>query len=108
MAFKITRKPTYKTEIKVEMPNGKGKRDVEKFMAEFKFLGIEKLDELKEKPHREVMSEVLVGWEDMVDDNGDPVEFNDLHKKALFDIPQAFDALVAGFWNSIFGAKKGN
>lgn len=108
MAFKISRKPTYKTEISVSMPTEKGKRETEKFWAEFKHVGVERLDELRAIPHREVLKEVLVGWSGMVDDDNEDVPFNETNMQIVFDIPQALEALIAGFWNSIFGAKKGN
>ena len=108
MSFKIARKPTYKHEIAVSMPTEKGKRETEKFMAEFKHVGRERLDELRAIPHREVLNEVLVGWTGLIDEDGQEVPFNELNKNIVFDIPQAFEALALGFWASIFGAKKGN
>lgn len=108
MAFKLALKPTYFAQISVSVPNEHGKRDVSKFSAEFKRVGLDRLNELRTMPHPEVLAEVLVGWKDLHDENGDDVPFNDDTKKALFDIPQAFDALVASFWDSIFGAKAKN
>jgi hypothetical protein len=108
MAFKITRTPTYKVPVKVEIPNEKGKKDVETITAIFNRIGLERLNELKDVKHPEVLREVLAGWEGVVDDDGEEVPFTEANRLAMFDIPQAFDALVAAFWNSIFGAKKGN
>lgn len=108
MAFRISRNPTYQTQIVVSMPGNNGKRETEKFMAEFKHVGTDRLDELRSIPHREVLNEVLVGWSGMIDDNGDEVPFNEVNRKIVYDIPQALDALIKGFWTSIFGASKGN
>lgn len=108
MAFKLARKETYETEIAVSMPGDKGKRTTEKFLARFKHVELTRLDELRSVPHREVLDEVLVGWSGMVDENDEPVPFNNETRAAVYEIPQAFEALVQGFWTSIFGAKKGN
>ncbi|MFC7515097.1 hypothetical protein ACFQUU_08785 [Herbaspirillum sp. GCM10030257] len=77
-------------------------------MAEFNYVDLDELDELRGKTHKEVMERVLAGWNDLIDENGDQVPFNVATKKALYVIPQAFEALVKGFWESIYGAKRGN
>lgn len=106
--FKLAQSPTYRVLIAVAIPGENGKVQKESFTAEFKRVGLDRLTELKDVKHPEVLSEVLVNVHDLVDEAGDAVPFNADTKRALFDIPQAFDALVAGFWNSVFGAKKGN
>lgn len=107
MGFNLSRTPTYKKEITVHMPNEKGGFDAEKFTAHFKRFDTEELDELRKKTGKEVLDAALVGWSDMFD-NGQPVEFSEERRAAMYKIPQALAATLDAFWASIFKAKQGN
>ncbi|MFC7518692.1 hypothetical protein ACFQUU_27145 [Herbaspirillum sp. GCM10030257] len=108
MAFKLALKPTYKTKIVVEIPNDAGRKDKSDFMAEFTRVDMDEIQELKTLPQKEVLERVLVGWSALVDETGHDVPFNAANRDALLKIPQAFEALVEGFWTSIFKAREKN
>lgn len=108
MAFKVAITPSYKTKIIVEILNMNGKHDKSDFMAEFKRFTTEELDDLRKLPQKEVLKEVLIGWSGLLDENNDALPFSPANYEALLAIPQAFAALVEGFWTSIFKAKEKN
>ncbi|NML62269.1 hypothetical protein HHL21_14525 [Massilia sp. RP-1-19] len=108
MAFKVALSPTYQTKIVVETPNNNGKFDKSDFMAEFKRVSFDDLDELRKLPQKEVLEKVLVGWSGLVDEGGSEVHFNPLNVAVVLQIPQAFTSLYEGFWSSIFRAKEKN
>jgi hypothetical protein len=106
--FKLSLTDTYTVKIVVEIPNLKGKTDKSDFMAEFKRCDIDKLDELRALPQRDVIREVLVGWTDLVGDDNQPVLFSTVTRDAVLAIPQAVFALIEAFWGSIHKAKEKN
>lgn len=108
MAFKKSKKPSYKTKIIVNTPNDKGGYDKSDFMAEFKFVDMDEIAELRELQQKDVLERVLVGWSDFLDENNQPVPFNEAELHVMLSIPQAFAALSQGFWGSIFKAREKN
>ncbi|WP_194720823.1 hypothetical protein [Noviherbaspirillum malthae] len=108
MAFKIALKPSYKQKIVVETPNENGRIDKSDFMAEFKRVDMDEIEELRKLPQKEVLQEVLIGWTGLLDENNQDVPYNEVNRMALLKIPQAFEALATGFWASIFKAREKN
>ena len=108
MAFKIAQKASYKVSVKVQTPNDNNGFDTSEFKAEFRRVGMQELDQLRELSQREVMEKVLVGFADLLDADNKELDFNELNLKALLDIPQAQLALTEAFWGSIFKAKEKN
>lgn len=108
MAFKIAQKPTYKVTVKVLTPNDKDGFDTSNFKAEFKRVSMDDLEKLREKTQAEVMKEVLTGFSDLLDEDDNPVDFNDITLQALLNIPQALSGLTEAFWSSIFKVKEKN
>lgn len=108
MAFKIAKSPTYKSKVTVHTPNDKGGFTKEEFTAVFKRVDLDELDGLRQVPGREVLTQVLVGWDDFLDEENKPVPFDEDTQAALLNQPQAFQALVESFWGSIIKAKEKN
>ncbi|KQV78472.1 hypothetical protein ASD15_21915 [Massilia sp. Root351] len=108
MAFKIAVTPTYMAKIVVELLNMHGKHEKSDFMAEFKRVSLDELDELRTLPQKEVLQKVLVGWSGLLDESNTSVPYNQMNFDVVLAIPQAFAALSEGFWASIFKAKEKN
>ena len=81
MPFVIDQKPTYKWKVVVKI-NKDGEVSQEIFTAIFKnisqsrFKEMIKMVEEKQIDDIDVAKEVLLGWEDLVDGNGEEVPFN--------------------------------
>lgn len=108
MAFKIALTPTYRNKVEVETPNGLGTFDKSDFMAEFKRVGYERINELERMVPLDVLQEVLVGWTDLLDESGNQIPFSQEAKKILLDIVPARLALVEAFWGGLSKAKEKN
>ena len=108
MAFKIAKTPTFTALVTVETPNTKGGHDLSKFSAIFRRVDNSKLDELRGLKQREVQDRVLVGWEDFLDDDNQPVDFNADTLSALLDVPEALYGLTLAFWGSVVKAREKN
>ena len=108
MAFIIAITPSYKVKVIVEMPNEAGRIEKSDFMAQFKRVSMDDLDELRKRPQKEVLEEVLIGWTGLLDENKESVPFNQATLASVLAIPQAFSALADSFWGSIFKAKEKN
>lgn len=50
-----------------------------------------------------VVDKALINWEGVVDENGNPIPFDDGCKKHLMTMPEACHAIVEGFCNGITG-----
>ena len=108
MAFKIARTPTFKAKVTVRMANNKGGIDASSFMAEFHRADTEELNELNKLLPKEVMERKLAGWSDLLDEGGQPVEFNELNREIVCKIPEALLALRESFWDNVVIAREKN
>lgn len=52
--------------------------------------------------------EVLEGFEDLIDDDKQPVEFSDVSLEALLAVPEALNATYDQFWKKINAAREKN
>jgi hypothetical protein len=112
--FKIATNPTYAAQVKVDMPGDNGKTVQKVFSATFKRLSQSDLDNLVERLNSKDLSdsalidEVMVGWGDVQDESGTPLEFNDTNLAALLDVYPVRPTIVKTFFASIAGAKAKN
>jgi len=108
MAFRLAQKPTFVARVDVETPNNKGGFDSSHFFAEFKRVNMEEQQPMiKEKP-LEYLPRVILGFTELIDADGNQVEFNDDNLRALLSIPNAVIALRNTFWDAISKAKEKN
>jgi hypothetical protein len=112
--FKIATNPTYTTVVKVDMLADKGKTVQNVFSAIFKRLSQSELDNVMERLGSKELSdsglieEIMVGWDGVTDESGEPLEFNDTNLAALLDVFPVRPTLVKTFFTSIAGAKAKN
>jgi hypothetical protein len=107
MAFNMNLKPTFVARINVETANSKGGIDSSHFMCEFKRPTLDQLDaHFKQKPI-EFLPEVIVGWSEL-NNNGEPVAFNEDHLAALLSIPSAILGLREAYFEAAAKAKSKN
>jgi hypothetical protein len=131
MAFVLKQKPTYTWPLVLIIPNA-GKKERHAFDAIYNRLPQSRIDELielarvteqinrgrvavtdeQEEPEkfitRDVAREVMAGWNDVVDDKGEPVPFTTSALDQLLEIPTVADQIVRGFFASIDAAKRKN
>lgn len=108
MSFCIAVKPTYPWPVKVSMQDGKGGFTTSTFKAIFARQSVDEIEEIKSLQTKEALKRVLVGWSDLVDEDGVAVEFNDENFERLISILPALKGLVDAFWESLAKAKEKN
>jgi len=112
--FKIAANPTYKTKVTVDILGDNGKTTPTVFTAIFKRQSQSELDNMtdrlnaKELLDRDLISEVMVGWGDVADAAGTPLEFNDENLDALLDVHPVRPTIVKAYFASLNGAKAKN
>lgn len=120
--FKIsTVNQTYRTPVTVEVPSGDGKSITHKFAVLFSRKSQDELDELYRRMNAaklqegeqlltddELLNQVLVGWEDVLDDQDRPLDFTPDNFNALKNIYPTRPTLVQSFFDSIKTAKRKN
>lgn len=88
MTFKLAAVRTFKSKIQVRMPNDNGSHTVMTFTALFKALKISEANRLQEtNPELPVLKEVLIGFEDVVDESGAQVAYSEEARDLLLDEP---------------------
>lgn len=111
--LKIDKNPTFKTPVKVFVPVDNGQAE-QTFTAEFRALTRSEMatvDAVTSEGADEFMRRVLVGWDGVVDSDGDPFPFNQQNLETMIDIPFVRQALSAAYFSATSGvkaAKRGN
>ena len=108
MAFILTQKPTFKAPVKVFMPNDNGGHTESTFKATFRLIDIDELTSLRELKPAEVLRKVMVGFDELIDEDKNKVEFNEDNFSALLLIPQAVSAAYRSFQDNLIIAKEKN
>lgn len=108
MPYVIAKTEKFKTPVTVYTPNMQGGHDVSEFFALFKKCDQTEIERLRTLKLKETVAEVLIGWDDFLDEDSRPVEFNVDTKAALLSVPEALLALTQAFWGSIYKAHEKN
>ena len=55
-----------------------------------------------------IANEVLIGWEDVKDEEGNDIPFNKSTKKKLLDVPMLASVIVESYFTSLVEEKRKN
>jgi len=109
MAFKLsTVKQKFSVNIEVLTPNEKCGHDKSTFVATFIRSDANEMERLLGMSMADVAREKLVGWDQFLDDEGQPVPFNDETKEALLSIPEVTAGMAVSFWEAFSNQKLKN
>jgi hypothetical protein len=108
MAFKLTKSPAFTAKITVMTPNERAGYDRSTLVARYRRTNVDETLELRQLPPKECLERVLIGWEEFVDDDNNPVPFNEHTLQAILGDPAALVALYDGFVNTIIKAREKN
>lgn len=114
-------KQTFKTPVRVEIIDGNGVLKTSVFKAVFKRLSREDLDDLNARLEKsrnlepdadpaekltdaQVVREVMVGFEDVTDENGNEVKFSEANLEALMNVHPVRPTIVSTFFKAVYGA----
>lgn len=126
MAFVLSKSATYTWPVNIETATDGGKQRRESFTAEFRRLDQSRIDEINIIAARrqrqlegkepinpaddisdlEIANEILAGWSDIFDADGEQVPFTESAKKELIEIPTVAHSLCKAFVESMSGGAK--
>lgn len=121
MAFVLQQTSSYTWPVNLELPTNGGKKVKSKFTAEYARLPQSRINEIaklakaaeygrvsdeEELDDKTAAKEILVGWAEVVDDDGEEVDFTVANLELLLEIPTAAGQLIAQWLESMDLAKK--
>ena len=110
MAFVRKKVKTFKWPVEVQEPSDKkpGKFEKSEFTAIFKRVKISELEGLTEAEGVGLLKKVLVGWEGVNDEDGDPIEFSEAELDDFSDDVDWLKAVLAAYTDTYGEAKSGD
>jgi len=114
MSFVLKQSNTYKWPVSIDIPVDGGKHQRHTFDGEFRRITQSRVREMGQLIEAgdlndvDVVNEVLIGWDGIDDDDGNPVKFSKVALSQLVDVPLVATAIATAFFDSIAGAKRKN
>lgn len=120
MAFVLRQSATYSWPVTLRLPVDGGRFEKQTFDAQFKRLSQSRINEIqdlvraKQLDHevdltdQSVADEVLAGWANVHDDDGEEVPFSATAKAELLNIPAVASGIVVAYFESVTGNKAKN
>jgi hypothetical protein len=124
MPLVLKQKEPYRWPVKITLPADDGKRVTESFTGVFAWLPQSRIEEIRRTVRLQSMGladpeqqeiddisaakEVMVGWADVLDDEGDDVPFTERALDQLLQIPTVAGQIVKQWQQSLEATKKGN
>ena len=126
MSFVLKQSISYKWPVSFKLPVDGGKFEKQAFDAEFKRLPQARINEIQTDVQTRIKAaernelvdtsvtdisianELIIGWEGVVDSDGDAVTFCEAVKQQLLDIPTVASAIIVAYFDSLAGVKTKN
>lgn len=104
--FKLTKSIILDWPVRVSAPTNGGNVESHEFTGKFKILPNSKFQELlsKAKNDAEVISEILVGWEGLTDENGNALDYDPAIIVELCEYPFIRNAIFRSYGEASAGA----
>ena len=126
MSFVLKQSSSYTGPVSFKLPVDGGKFEKQTFDAEFKRLPQARINEIQTDVQTRIKAaernelvdnsvtdisianELIIGWEGVVDSDGDAVTFCEAVKQQLLDIPTVASAIIVAYFDSLAGVKTKN
>ena len=120
MALVLKDSDSYSWLITYRQPVSGGRREKQEFEAEFKRLPQSRIAEIQDLAQKRmdgieveisdvsIADEVVVGWQGIVDGEGEPLPYTRRTKEQLLDLPMMAGTLIEAYFNSLVEEKRGN
>jgi hypothetical protein len=126
VAFVLKQSDSYSWPVSIKLPADGGKRERQTFDAEFKRLPQSRINEIQDLVQKQIKAtekgespaveisdlsiadEILVGWDGIVDGDGEPVPYTNASKTMLLDVPMMSGALISAYFESLVEQKRKN
>lgn len=112
--FKLNLSETYFWPVNFELPGESGQFEKHNFEAQFRRLPQSRIDELRDQVQegkiadKAIAVEVLAGWRDVVDGEGNNVGYSNVMRDRLLEVPGLATAIVLSYTDSLNGARRKN
>jgi len=120
LAFVLKRSDSYTWPVIYRQPVSGGRREKQEFDAEFRRLPQSRISEIQELAQQKVAGdevevsdvliadEVLMGWDGIVDADGESVGFSKASKAELLELPMMAGAIIEAYFSSLVEEKRKN
>ena len=110
MAFVRKKTKVYSWPVNIKTPSETkiGEFDTSTFTAKFRRLSRTELNSFDEDSEFEALEKVLVGWEDLNEEDGTPIVFSKKELKSFADDPDFVAGVLDGFKSFYANAQVGN
>lgn len=100
--FVLSKKASFSWPVKIKVPVDNGKHEEKKISLVFKYMTKSALKELinTAKSDDEFCKEIIVGWKDVQDESGNPLEFSAENLALVLDIPAMDKAIAEAYLKS--------
>lgn len=99
--------PEFEWPVVIDVPTNGGKFQKHRITAVFRTIPTERYEELLELPileqDRNIARECLIGWKDVSDPDGNPVEFSDEARDRLLNLLYVRAAIVRAYADALSG-----
>jgi hypothetical protein len=121
VALVLKESDSYTWPITYRQPVSGGRQEKQEFEAEFKRLPQSRIAEIQAQAQQQlsgkgapdisdvsVADEILVGWDGIVDSDGDAIAFNKTTKGQLLELPLMASCLIEAYFESLVERKAKN
>lgn len=105
--LKVAKSPEWTHEITISVPVDGGHEN-QKCRVRYRLLDEEALDPADPNNSDTLVRALVVRIEDLEDDAGQPLTWNDAVRDAVFAMPWVKAGLIRGYYRSVTGAREGN
>ena len=110
MAFVRKKVKTFKWPVKVKEPSADraGEFDTFEFVALFKRVKLSEIEQMGDESGLPLLKKVLVGWEGIEDEDGNPVPFSSKELELFADDVDWLKAVLSAYTNTYAEGEAGN
>jgi hypothetical protein len=126
LAFVLKQSDSYSWPVTIKMPADGGKREKQTFTAIFKRLAQSRINEIQQEVQRRIKlgeagedvqgsisdvslaDEILVGWDDVNDGDGEAVPYSKTTKVQMLEVPMLASAIIEAYFESLVEQKRKN
>ena len=105
--LKIAKRPEWTHEVKISVPVDGG-YDTQTCRVRYRLLNEDALEPTDPNNAVQILRDVVVRIDDLADEAGEPLDWNDAVRETVFALPYAQAGLIRGYFRSVTGAREGN
>ncbi|GAB0058050.1 hypothetical protein SIID45300_02390 [Candidatus Magnetaquicoccaceae bacterium FCR-1] len=104
--FQIAKDQTFSWTIDVTAPHQSNQQPAGQFTAHMRLLGIAETTRLAGESDAAFINAIVTGWDDVLDQEGQPMPFTPENLAVLIDMPNVRLALVRGYHTASSGGAR--